>query len=315
MTGLRIYLFDTVRVVRAERHQEINLTLKTQALLAFLLLNGERLHPREQVASVFWPDHSPKQARSSLSTTLWRLRRRLEPKRSLKGRYLITTANDEIGFNWRSQFWLDVNRFEEQARTILNAPVYGLQDNQIQSLEDRLKLYTGHLLNGHYDEWIISKREWFRGLYLTCLEKLMAYYHQQGGYEQSLSYGQRILQVEPTNEAVHREMMRLYFESGQRALAIQQYEVCCDILARELDISPLEETHALYHQIVGRQDLPATIPVDRTDLQDALTQYKLAINAFEKAQHQLTAAQGQFEQAHQRFRQSANLVEQLMRPQ
>ena len=43
--------------------------------------------------------------------------------------------------------------------------------------------------------------------------------------------------------------MRCYSRQGQRNLALRQYHLCVEALARVLDVSPMGETVALYHQI------------------------------------------------------------------
>ncbi|MEZ4771325.1 MAG: hypothetical protein R2844_23265 [Caldilineales bacterium] len=79
-----------------------------QALLAYLVLHRDRAHPREAVAGLFWGDSTDRQARNALSTTLWRLRRVLEPDGVPKGAYLQANGSDEIAFNRASDYWLDV---------------------------------------------------------------------------------------------------------------------------------------------------------------------------------------------------------------
>jgi DNA-binding SARP family transcriptional activator len=78
----------------------------------------------------------------------------------------------------------------------------------------------------------------------------MKYERYQGNYENGLSYGRQILELDPLREEIHRELMRLYIENQQRPLAIRQYKACCEMLRAELDIEPMLETQALYAQIM-----------------------------------------------------------------
>ena len=64
----------------------------------------------------------------------------------------------------------------------------------------------------------------------------------------------RHLDMNSLREEIHREMMRSYVENGQRALALQQYEICQATLAKELGTSPMEDTQALYTQIFTEAD-------------------------------------------------------------
>lgn len=310
MNLLRISLFGTVRISHDNRPSELG--PKAQALLAYLLLQGARLHPREKLLDLFWSDHDQSQARCCLRTTLWRLRRALEPEHIPTRTYLLITPADEIGFNWDSNHWLDVLAFERQVNPVLAQPVHTLNLAAIQILEDTLRLYTGDLLESFYDDWAIREQERLRCLYLNCLEHLMRYYQYHGDSEKSLAYGQQILMREPLHEEVHREVMRLYLAGGQRALAIRQYETCRDILAQELKIAPMAETQALHTQALiptGQPHEPASVLIKRTQWQQALTQLSLAWRGLDEAQQQFDLARQRLDQAQQQLQRALKIVE------
>jgi DNA-binding SARP family transcriptional activator len=312
---LRISLFGTVRIVHDDWSYPVRITPKTQALLAYLLLQGQRLHPREKLAGLFWGDYPQERARGCLSTTLWRLRRALEPDGIPPETYLMAKAADEIGFNWESPHWLDVVTFEEQVTPVLACSPCAMSTAQIQALESVLRLYTGDLLEGLYDEWVIPEQERLRSLYLDCLQQLMGAYRYRGLYEESLGYGRRILELEPPHEAIHREMMRIYLDSDQRALAVRQYEICRDVLSRQLEVEPMEETTALY--VLARNDIGDRQVRDdgrasMYGLQPALKQLRLAVWDFSEAQRELEKARQHFQQAQQQFQQALKLIERLI---
>jgi DNA-binding SARP family transcriptional activator len=83
------------------------MTREIQALLAYLLLNRHRPHPRAALADIFWGIHGQEKARGSLNTTLWKLKKSLEPEAIPTGTYLQTTHSCEVGFNKECQYWLD----------------------------------------------------------------------------------------------------------------------------------------------------------------------------------------------------------------
>jgi DNA-binding SARP family transcriptional activator len=60
---------------------------------------------------------------------------------------------------------------------------------------------------------------------------------------------QKILAKDDCREDAHRRLMRCYGWQGQRHLALRQYHLCMEALARVLDVSPMGETVALYHQV------------------------------------------------------------------
>jgi hypothetical protein len=70
-----------------------------------------------------------------------------------------------------------------------------------------------------------------------------------------------LLILEPFDEGVHRTLMRLYAESGRRSSALRQYEVCVELLSRELGVEPEPETRDLYRRLIAKHTTnPPAIP-------------------------------------------------------
>jgi DNA-binding SARP family transcriptional activator len=246
---LKVALLGGVRVTHNNWRNEARLTREIQSLLAYLLLQRHRSHSREILADAFWGEQRHEKARRALNTALWRLKKVLEPEGVPAGTYLISAHAGEVGFNCQSQYWLDVEVFEQEANHLITYPPEKADKPNIQEFEKTLNLYKGELLEDVYHDWALRERERLRAMYLKCLMYLMHYYKFQKLYEKASTYGQQILSFDPIREDIHREMMRIYLESGQRALAARQYEICQLALARELGISPMEETQMLYAQI------------------------------------------------------------------
>jgi DNA-binding SARP family transcriptional activator len=232
-----------------------------QLLLAYLVLHSGRKHARETLAGLFWGDHPDERARACLNTALWRLRAVLEAPGTPRGTYLQTSHGGEIGFNRDSDYWLDVDVFEQQVAGALPQAPHDLSDRDAARVVDALKLYTGDLLEGCFDDWALRERDRLEGLYVDGLEHMMRYHHARGDLETSGAYGRRVLEVEPTREEVHRGLMRVYVAEGRRDRAVKQYNVCRQALGRELAIDPSPETTALYAELVSENG-PSPSPAD-----------------------------------------------------
>ena len=271
---------------------EAKLTREIQALLAYLLLQRHRSHRREVLASVFWAEHGQERAQRALNTALWRLKKVLEPEGIPAGTYLLSAHSGEVSFNSQSEYWLDVEVFEQRAKSLIEDLPHTANEANIQNLEKILELYSGELLEGLYDEWALQERERLRAIYLRGLMCLMHYYRLQKLYEKANTYGQQILKLDPIREDVHREMMRIYLESGQRALAARQYASCQLTLAKELGISPMEETQALYAEIfpeVHKTHSPI-VPEEPQNLEQALGQLHQVSHTIDLAKEQVQQA-------------------------
>ena len=250
MGALRISLLGVFRVCHGSRPMDARICRTAGNLLAYLTLFRNRILTRDILAGLFWGEHSEKRARSCLSTAIWRMRKFLEPEGVPKGTYIITKANGEIAFNQKSDHWLDIAEFDKLTSPILAKPYQKITINEAHMLEKALNLYCGDLLEGLYDDWALIERERYRALCLRTRAHLLGYYRNNKAFELALACGRNILAIDPLREEIHREMMRLFMVTGQRALALRQYESCCRIIKTELGISPMEETEALRNQIV-----------------------------------------------------------------
>jgi DNA-binding SARP family transcriptional activator len=229
---------------------------------------------------------------------LWRLRNALEPEGVDQGAYLIATPTDGLGFNCASDHWLDVAIFEEKVHQVLAHPRDQMERPDVECLRESVQLCNAELLEGFYDDWALRERERLRLLHLRCLRRLMHTYRSQGAYHESLACAQQILDCDPLREDIHREVMRLYCDMGQRPLAVRQYQLCREILADELSILPMEETQALCARIAGNgQSGPGhTIAVTgKLCLQQAVQQLRQALDESTLAQAKLRRAVAQLE--------------------
>lgn len=287
---LCVSLFGTIQVSHEPLPGEIKLTQRISLLLAYLLLERHRMHPRDVLIGEFWGDYSEEKARNCLNTALWRLRRALELEGG-QDHYLLTT-DVGIGFNCQSRYWLDVAVFEDQVAQALRKPERQLSPEEAARLSDALQLYHGDLLEGVYDDWAIRAREYQRLLYLNGLDCLMHYHRQQANYDKALDYAHQILRVDPLREEIHREVIRLHALRRNRAEAVRQYKICHDVLDKELGIAPMPETTRLYSQILltkAEQTTPAAEP--------SIEELRQVVHQLRQANHNFDLAQDQFHQA------------------
>ena len=290
---LEIRLFGNVNLFHNGNPPTNNPSSPAQALLAFLLLQSRTNQHREILANTFWGDFSEEKARSSLRTSLWRLRKLLEPGVVDRGTYLITNSIGEVGFNRNSDYWLDVEFFESKIKNSLEQPIAEMNAARASDLQDGLQVYTGDLLQGFYDDWILRERERLHYKFLDSLIRLMRFHSREGNFEQSIVFGQRVVQIDPLREEIHREIMRLYLKTGQRVLAIRQYETCRSVLQEELGILPMEETETLYREIAPVAISTASAlssKIDLSDVNQAIQRLNKALKILDSARDQLKSA-------------------------
>lgn len=224
---------------------------KARALLAYLAVNG-RSHSRQSLAGLLWPDMPEADARRNLRGDLMKLRQVVEP--------YLTVTHQTIAFNVDSDYWLDVAEFKRLAAPNLQSRISNSQ------LETAVSLYRGEFLEDFYvrqapqfEAWVMQQRAELRAIALSAYQSLTAVYAQRGEYEAGIGLGRRWLALDQTNEAAHRQMMRLLASQGQRSAALTQFEACRQILADELGVEPGRETAVLYQSIKsGQWETPST---------------------------------------------------------
>jgi DNA-binding SARP family transcriptional activator len=213
-------------------------------LLCYLLLNRQ-LHHRERLAAVFWGDSYLRSARKQLRNTLWSLRQILQSVGAEPSEFL-SIDEENVAFIQGSCYLLDVEKFEGTIRGYGHLDGHELSLDQAKELEAAADLYTGDLLEGVFEDWCLYDRERLRFMYLEILNKLLVFYAARGDYGRALGYCQRLLVLDRHQEKNHRQMMCLYWLSGDRMAALSHYKLLNQILRQELGISPLDETRNLY---------------------------------------------------------------------
>lgn len=238
MESLKIHLLGEFRVYRGEERIDL-LTKPIKSLFAYLVTHRDRGYPPELLAGTFWGDYSEEKARDSLNNALSVLRRTL-PEGS------ITTEYGIIRFKREIDYWLDVEDFEQGIRKCkgLEKP-----EGKVDWLQEAVRLYRGDFMEGFYDDWCLLEQERLRELYLEALKELADCHKALKEYDRAIDCCRRILEISPLREELHRELMYLYFISGDRTAALLQYERCREVLVKELKIEPLPETKALYKEI------------------------------------------------------------------
>ncbi|MBI5380202.1 MAG: AAA family ATPase [Nitrospirae bacterium] len=237
---------------------------KAKTLLKLLALAQAHALQREQVLEALWPDLSPRAAANNFYRVLHLLRRVLEPEIVVGGasRYL-QMKRGRVLLCPGGTCWTDVETFTDALTAARGA-------EELAIWEKALDLYTGDLLEeDRYEEWVAPRREVLRREYLDALRSTAQLAERLKCPEQALRYYLRFLQSDPAEESIHRELMRLYAVTGQRHVAIRQYQACCRALQRELDAEPETITRVLYQEIISGKRSPR-LPDDQGAFPHAL---------------------------------------------
>ena len=106
---------------------------------------------------------------------------------------------------------------------------------------------------------MLVERERLFQLLLRALTTLIQSYIAWGRRDEGITVCQRLLELDPLQEDIHRLLMRLYWDTGRRTQALRQYRSLERILRRELDIQPVQETQELHERILQQEISPTSI--------------------------------------------------------
>ncbi|GEM_PF-3551092 len=210
-------------------------TRKATLLFAYLVLHRQQPHERAFLAGLLWPDLPETRARRNLNTEIWRLRQALGEAASC---LLITPS--ALAFDPPFPYTLDIEPLDHLPP---RAP--------LEQLERAVENYRGDFLAGCYDDWVITAQEHLRASYLQALGQLMERACARADYSRALVYAHRIIEHEPLQESVHREIIEIHIRQGDRAAALRQYRQFAETLRRELGVAPMPETQTLYQSLLS----------------------------------------------------------------
>lgn len=262
MPSLHFSLFGRLRCT-VENHPVGGIEArKVQELLIYLLLHRDHPCTRESLATLMWGERNDAQAKKYLRQTLWQLQSAFEPV-CRPTAPLLRVDSEWVEVNPSAAIWLDIDQFERTYESTRQSNGSQLTAQQVDALCQAVTLHQGELLDGWYQDWCVFERERFRQMYLTMLDKLIAYAEQVQDYMMGIHYCELALRTDPARERTHRRLMCLHHRAGNRTAALRQYETCVEMLRRELDVAPADSTHMLYEQI-RRDRFDAPVHADAT---------------------------------------------------
>lgn len=228
-----------------------------QHLLAYLALHRTTPIQRQQIAFLFWPDSTDQQALKNLRTLLTRLRHAFPDA----DHFIQVTAQT---IQWRPDMslTLDAAEFETALALAAAAQKAGDYPETAKSLAAAVDAYTGDLLPGCFDDWILPLREQFHQACRDALERLVLLLEEHREYSSALPYARRLLNHDPLRESAYHHLIRLHLALGDRTEALRACRACETMLEREFGASLTRATRDLYERLLKTEDQPVLESVD-----------------------------------------------------
>jgi DNA-binding SARP family transcriptional activator len=177
-----------------------------------------------------WPDSDEPQARTNLRKLLHDFRHSLPDIDEF-----VEIGNEAVSWIATGPSEVDVLRFQD-------AMAAG-------DFELAARLYAGDLLPACYDDWVLDERAKLRAQAYGALMRLTEEAARRDDHQAAIRYTQRIIDLEPTDEAAVRIQMEAHLALGGRAAALRSYHRYAEVLERELAVAPGEAIGAMYQQL------------------------------------------------------------------
>jgi CheY-like chemotaxis protein len=219
---------------------------RTQALIAFLSLSldGERT---VRDFSTLFGGEDPQLSAAALTRDLQYALRFIPPELLRHDRGSLRLKRDLVE--------VDAVRFNAFAAS-----------ESLASIRAAADIYGGPLLPGFssgieaFDQWLEVERQHYAREGVAIFGKLLSAQIKAGWWELAVDTASRLLALDPTQEVVHRTLMRLQLEQGRPDSALRRYQECADILRREFKREPSEETERVHREI---EDVLRKMPAPR----------------------------------------------------
>jgi two-component SAPR family response regulator len=211
---------------------------KVRRLFVALALKRGQLVPRDELIAALWPDKEHAAGLRNLNTTVYNLRRSLEPdlEHGTDSNYLFYES-DHYWLGGGQPHWIDLDAFKlgiQQARLEKDTA------NAIHYYKEALALYRGDYLVDLSTEFSAEKRNEqheLRELYLAAMEEIGVLYQQQEQIENARQTYLKILAVDPERESTFKLLARLSQQGSESwADSIAYCQRLAAALKDELDL-------------------------------------------------------------------------------
>ncbi|HEX8619677.1 MAG TPA: response regulator [Thermoanaerobaculia bacterium] len=222
---------------------------RTQALVVYLALKiGGKTSLNELASLLFGDPGAEARVREVVRDLQYALR--------FLPHEIVVEDGGTVRFN-RTSVSVDTRRFEE----MIAAP-------SMNSVREAVEIYRGNLLEQFstgiraFDEWVAERRlTYWRGA-IAIFGNLLATQIRAGWWDEAIDTAGRLLTLDPAQEVVHRTLMRLQLEQGRPDSALRRYQKCAEVLRRQHNREPSDETERLRREIERAVERTAASPRD-----------------------------------------------------
>lgn len=220
---------------------------KVMKLLAYLLLNYDRMVSAEELGELIWGNGGSSNPMGALKNLVYRLRSIL--KQLGQEEYIVSGAGT---YGWNSEIELrsDMSEFKyyaEQTREScedINIRIRKYEQALSWYREPKTSVLTA-------ESWMAVRYTYFHSMYMKLVNELCGLYNSIQAYDKIQKVCGGALASDELNEDVHYWIIKSWVELGDIDNALKQYETAVKILYEKLGIHCSQKMKELYDEILS----------------------------------------------------------------
>lgn len=218
-------------------------------LLRFLVCERRRIVPADVIGEAIWP-HAGSAAPNTVRHFIHALRERLEPDRSGTAcSSFVICRRGGYGLD-PERIWIDADEFERHAGAGAALIAAGAAPAAREHLARAAELYRDDFLADEpYADWVLRERDRLRSAACDVLRALI----QLASPGDVARYLERLAELEPFDDDVHRELISAWMQMGRRSRAARHYESFRTRVRREFGALPGFELSDLAQAVETRR--------------------------------------------------------------
>jgi DNA-binding SARP family transcriptional activator len=217
-----------------------------ERLVRMLVCRAGEPVTEDELIEAFWPDKHVAAGRRSLQVAVSAARGVLDMPGSESSRLVGGDRSYRLSLGPRDS--VDAHEFERAAEAALGTT----GPRRRGPLLAAAARWGGEPLpEERYADWAVPWRERLTNRHAEVLAALVEVHAEAGDLLAAADVARRLVDLDPVNEAAHRQLMVAYARAGQRGHALRQYLACRRALVAELGVEPALETAALQRRVLA----------------------------------------------------------------
>jgi len=217
---------------------------KSQAILGYVALNPSRRATREQLAGLLWSESPEPLARASLRQAIRGLRKTLQAE-GVSGILIDRDDTRIVPDGILVDVWTSLSQIQQGHVDSILLERMNISETLLADLDD---------LDPAFRSWLLVQRQSLHERLVFGLESRLAELGKEreeadGISQQEKTIALALLNLDPTHEGACRLMMLASAMEGDVSAALRRYNSLWNLLDKDYDVEPSEETQRLVASI------------------------------------------------------------------